>query len=264
MKETLSKDLVCEGPQFLLHPSAAHKAGCPLCNPTMTVPELNAAAGSTLTSKTLASRLLDYAEHRQSCTLILSEPTREGTRTVIIPCNCGLEELRQRVIQAHLHGDETACAHVYGSRTVCIKCCTPFAASDFEPRGTFQCPICGRDTPHMHSGEEIAKARGAVEPKAPQCGDKLTLNGVEWRCTKPASEHERQPEKASEPPLPAGWVEHSRHGDYVEGRRGHESAMFHLHMLHRPPTVHYCTWLGRVVECCACGKTTRLPENGDG
>lgn len=73
-----------------------------------------------------------------------------------------------------------------------------------------------------------------------------------------------RPEEPSEPPLPAGWVEHSRHGEYVEGRRGNESAMFHLHMLHRPPTVHYCTWVGRDVQCDACGNGTRLPENGTG
>jgi hypothetical protein len=47
----MTKDLVCAGPQFLLHPSAAHQAACPLCNPTKTVPELNQAYADR-TSKT--------------------------------------------------------------------------------------------------------------------------------------------------------------------------------------------------------------------
>lgn len=44
---TKTADLVCAGPQFLLHPSRAHQAACPVCNPTKTVPELNAAAGAS-------------------------------------------------------------------------------------------------------------------------------------------------------------------------------------------------------------------------
>lgn len=30
--------------------------------------------------------------------------------------------------------------------------------------GAFDCPICGRDTPHTHSPEEVIKYRNGTEP----------------------------------------------------------------------------------------------------
>lgn len=41
------------------HPSEAYKAACPICNPTKTVPELNAAAGALLTSNLVADLRAD-------------------------------------------------------------------------------------------------------------------------------------------------------------------------------------------------------------
>lgn len=61
----MTNDLICAGPKFLLHPSAAHKAGCPLCDPTKTVRELNA----TLTSnpKVLWAKPNDLHTHSPDC-----------------------------------------------------------------------------------------------------------------------------------------------------------------------------------------------------
>lgn len=68
--------------------------------------------------------------------------------------------------------------------------------------------------------------------------------------------------------LPGAWRMVTVHfSEYVEAKRGNESAMFHLH--HRggygmpnpkTPTAHFCTWMGRDVKREACGNGLRLPE----
>lgn len=72
--------------------------------------------------------------------------------------------------------------------------------------------------------------------------------------------------RTSDAKLPAGWSETQRHGEWVRAARGHESAVFHIHDAPRhgtrsaPPTVHYCEWVGRRIQCCACGHADFLPD----
>jgi hypothetical protein len=61
---------------------------------------------------------------------------------------------------------------VRNATQIACGCVGPYHSAECEyhgldpTEGTFQCPICGLDSPHEHTGEEIAKHRGAKEAKA--------------------------------------------------------------------------------------------------
>lgn len=65
-----------------------------------------------------------------------------------------LEDAAQEWKRLVAKGEEDVSLTAYGAGTVATP--AEMAWRYGTPKGTFACPICGKDTPHQHSGEVIA------------------------------------------------------------------------------------------------------------
>lgn len=177
------RELLCRSGQFD-HPSAAHKAACPICNPTKTVPELNAAFAASSSNEMSVDQLraaaalvaIELREARAEIERLTAQldseaklhlETESMRQSIIAGLKDDIERLTRELNDA-MQGEADATTS-YSSENSRLRTALMAAKEGLlcrgEPNRDHYCPNCDNS---MYKVREVIEAALSAAPAQPE------------------------------------------------------------------------------------------------